>query len=384
MNRQTLKLALLAILFGLAVGILLPRLMKEEWHEWFEEKEPAITLPEGELKTDAFSLRLLQTALQLPEYPLPFVSPAAVTEALHHLETISTGATQEQIRGLNLCAPGKEAETSVVLAAMDDALPPAENARPILPLPFRSNYPEAVSTFNTLFGFAAADSANTSPETRLFMAARTELPLIFRQPFYAEDGKNADFDNDNGSLPAVPMLRRCGQFRIAEAEDGSWKAVALLVKDYSFGGDGDSSAFVAVLPQGKARTFALQLTPEQLSHIRRALAQAPLRPCTVELPKMSFSVFNNNCNLLLRELGVTAPFDIRTADFSPVTTERIALNALAESLSCRMAVETHRPSHISPADSSPDTFSLNRPFLWFVGDLTTEAPFIVMGVVENL
>lgn len=387
MNRQTLKLALLAVLFGLAVGILAPQLMKGKWREWvdvFKEKDPAITLPEGELKTDAFSVKLLQTALQTPEYPMDVVCPAAMTDALHTLCTMSKGATQEQIAALGLCESGHESETSVVMAVMDEVLPRPKEAQAMLPLPFRSNYPEAVSTFNTLFGYPAATSANTSAETKLFMACRTELDCRFRHVFYEQDGKEGDFDNEDGRLPSVRLMRRFGTFRVAEAEDGSWKAVALLMKG-DFGGIQNTSAFIAILPQGKVRDFALQLTPGQMNTIRRALVKAEPKEYTLELPKLNISVSVNDAAPLLRALGVTAPFDIRTADFSPVTTETIALNAIAESFSCTMTeASDRRPSDIAHPDSSLETVSLTRPFLWFVGDLTSTAPFVMMGIVENL
>lgn len=382
MNRRTLKLALLAILFGLAIGILTPRLMKGDWREWFAEKEPTITLPAGELKTDAFSLHLLQTALQTTESSYSIVSPAAMTETLHALSDMSKGAIQEQIAALGLCEPGHESETSAVMAGMDEDVPRTEGEHLVLPLPFRRNYPEAVSRFNTLFGSPAATSNNTSPETRLFMAARTTLLCLFRQPFYEKDGKRGDFDNDNGGMPGVHLMRRCGTFRVAEAADGSWKAVALLLKG-SFGGDENASAFVAILPQGKVRDFALQLTPEQMSSIRRALAEAEPKECTVELPRLNFSIAYD-ASPLLSELGVTAPFDIRTADFTPLTTETLALNALAGSADCAMVEEEHRPADLPHPDSCPTHISLTKPFLWFVGDLTTPTPFVMMGVVENL
>lgn len=375
MNRQTLKLALLAVLFGLAVGMLVPQLMKGDL---FATKEPTITLPEGELVTDAFSVNLLQTALQTAEYPMNTVCPAAMTEALLTLDTMSKGATHEQIEALKL-SQGAASPTSSVLAAMEETLPRPEEKRPILRLPFRRNYPEAVSTFNTIFGYAAADSGNCSQDTRLFMALRTSCGLAFRQPFYQEDGKHEDFDNTDGGMPSVYLMRRCGTFRMAEAEDGRWKAVALLLE-----GGADDAALVAVLPQGRVRDFALQLTPEQLSTIRRALAEATPQECTVELPRIDIAVGLRNIAPLWQALGLTAPFDIRTADFSSLSTDKQALNAVAESLTCRMQESGRRPADIPPADSCPKTFSLTRPFLWFVGDLTTETPFVLMGMVENL
>ncbi len=379
MNRQTIKLALLSIFFGLAMGILAPRLMKGEWREWFAEKEPTITLPEGELVTDAFSVKLLQTALQTPEYPTDVVCPAAMTEALYALDAMSKGATHKQIEELKLCPTAAELPTSMVLAAMEETLPRPAEKQPILPLPFRRNYPEAISSFNTLFGCTAADSGNSSQDTRLFMALRTRFTFSFRQRFYPEDGKYGDFDNADGRMPSVYLMRRCGTFRIAEAEDGSWKAVALLLE-----GGADDAAFVAVLPQGQVRDFALQLTPEQLSAIRRTLAEATPQEYAIELPRLDIAIGLRNIAPLWQAMGLTAPFDIRTADFSPLTTDKLALNAVAENLTCSMQKSGQRTADIPAVDSCPKTFSLTRPFLWFVGDLTTNTPFVTIGIVENL
>lgn len=379
MNRRTLKLALLAVLLGLAVGMLAPRLMKGEWRDWLAEKEPVITLPEGELVSDAFSVKLLQTALQTPDYPASFVCPAAMTEVLHTVEAMSRGDIHDQVEALGLSSSGQDDEPCFSMVAMDESLPRAEEKAAMLMLPFRRNYPEALSTFNTLFGYPAADSGNTSPDTRLFAAVRTAIECRFRLPFYAEDSKVTDFDNANGGMPAVRFLRRCGSFRVAEAEDGSWKAVALMLRDST-----SDAAFVAILPQGDAREFALQLTPAQMSTIRRALAEAVPHLLTVEVPKLDIAVGIRNSAPLIQAMGVTAPFDIRTADFAAVTTEKVALNAVAESLLFVLPEEERKPDDIPHPESSAETFSLNRPFLWFAGDLTSPNPPTVLGIVENL
>ena len=132
------------------------------------------------------------------------------------------------------------------------------------------------------------------------------------------------------------------------------------------------------------RDFALQLTPDRLSTIRRALAEAAPQEFTVEIPRIDIAIGLRDITPLWRALGLSAPFDIRTADFSPLTTDTLALNAVAENLTCRMHESGQRPADIPAADSCPNIFSLTRPFLWFVGDLTTDAPFVMMGVVENL
>lgn len=379
MNRQTLKLAVLTMLLGFAVGMLVPQLKKGEWKEWFEEKETAFTLPEGELESDGFSVKLLQAALQTPEYPVSYVCPAALTEALQELEKMGKGAVSEQIKALELSKQENSTADTYLLSALEDSLPWSRGNGTLLPLPFRSNYPEAVSSFNTLFGFPAADSSNTSPDTRFFMATRTVLDARFRVPFYAANGKTGDFENADGGMPAVRLMRRCGRFRYAEAEDGSWKAVALMLNN----GSADA-ALVAVLPQGKVRDFALSLDAAKLSAIRRALAESTPQDLTVEMPKLSLSASVHDSAHLLQTIGVTAPFDIRAADFSAITSEKVALNALAESFTCLLPEEANAPDNIPSPDSGAPVFSLTRPFLWFAGDLTTSAPPAVLGIVENL
>lgn len=379
MNRRTIKSALLTVLLGLAVGMLVPHLTKGDWRDLFTKQEPVITLPEGEFVSDAFSVRLLQAALQTPEYPASFVCPAAMTEALHNMDAMGQGEMHAQVAALALAPADSGNAPCYFLAAMEESLPLIDEKKTISLLPFRHNYPEALSMFNTLFGFPAADSANTSPDTRLFAAMRTIAECRFRQPFYAADSKMADFDNADGSIPSVRFLRRCGQFRVAEAEDGSWKAVALLL-----GATAPDAAFVAVLPQENVRKFALRLDVAQMSAIRRALAAAAPQALTVEIPKLDIDVGIRNCAPLIQALGVTAPFDIRTADFSAVTPEKVAFNAVAESLLFVMPEEERKPADIPRPDNGAATFSLNRPFLWFAGDLTTPNPPTVLGIVENL
>lgn len=379
MNRQTLKLAVLTMLLGFAVGMLLQQLKKGEWQEWFSGKEPAFALPEGELVSDGFSVKLLQAALRTPEYPVSYVCPAAMTEALLELEKMSKGATSEQIKALKVSTQECATADTYLLAAMEDSLPWSSGNGTLLPLPFRSNYPEAVSSFNSFFGFPAADSGNTSQDTRFFMATRTVLNAHFRVPFYAMNSKTGDFENADGGMPAVRLMRRCGSFRYAEAEDGSWKAVALMLNN----GSADA-VLVAVLPQGNVRDFALSLDASEMSAIRRALAESTPQELTVEMPKLHLSVGVRNSAPLLQALGITAPFDIRTADFSAITSEKVALNALAESFTCLLPEEENAPDNIPSPDSGAPVFSLTRPFLWFAGDLTTSAPPAVLGIVENL
>lgn len=383
MNRRTFQLAVLSIFLGLAVGVLLPHLRQGEWRQWLTAAKQAeeIIPAEGEVKSDAFSVRLLQAALQTPEYPLDFVCPAATTAALRHLKSLCKGETEKQIATLGLSQTESATGSITLQAAMEESLPRAEGDLPILLLPFRSDYPEALSLFNSFFGFPAANSANTSKDTRLFMAVRTEIGCRFRLPFYAKDSKVGDFDNADGGMPAVRLLRRCGRFRVAEAEDGSWKAAALLLETPA---NAPTAALVVVLPQGKVRDFALAMDADTMTAIRRALVEATPEEVNVELPALNIAVNMHNAEPLLRALGLTAPFDIRTADFSPLTKETVALNAVAESLSCVLAEEERKPKSAPSPDSAAGAFSLTRPFLWFVGDLTTGAPPAVLGIVENL
>ena len=169
---------------------------------------------------------------------------------------------------------------------------------------------------------------------------------------------------------------------MAEAADNSWKAVAIpFRKDTA---SGSPLVYIAILPAGNAREFALQLTPELLTTIRRELAQANPQDTLVELPRQELQILPYDMRDTLRRMGLRALFDPATADFSPLTTEKIQLGAALFSA----AVSLTESGTSTQADSSLEyaerVFSLARPYIWMISDLETDVPPEFIALIEEL
>lgn len=392
---KTLRLIFLGIAIGLGAALLLPHL-QEQWSDTPEtlQPQPEISVPENGIAGDAFSLKLFQTAIaQNGEKGSVVVAPLGTTEWLLDLANNFCGdAVRKKIEQLKLYSSDVNIHHCVEMGAMlavDDSLHFSPNESFVVRVPFARNFPFASELFFS-FPREMSHPANynnnlISPETRLMGAMATGMQATWLRPFYTADTKKEDFNNADGRMPQVDMMRCRNAFRIAQANDGSWQAAALFLAADKEDKGKSPLALIVILPQGDTRSFAEQLTPEQLSAIRESLVKAPYADAKVTLPRMAIRPVATDISPRLQQIGVTAPFDIRQADFSPLFSDKIALNGVVEYLS--LLFEESPEQH--PKDSSIEQeggmeFTVNRPFIWILGDLTTDTPPYAMGMVENL
>lgn len=392
---KTLRLIFLGIAIGLGAALLLPYL-QEEWSDTPEtlQPQPEISVPENGIVSDAFSLQLFRAALERSEEKgSVVVAPLCTTEWLNDLANNFCGdAARKQIEQLKPSSRDVNIHRCMELGAMlaaDDSLHFAPNDAFVLRVPFARNFPFASELFFSLSGEMSHPPTRKtnliSPETRLMGAMATEIQAQWLRPFYTADTKKDDFNNADGRMPQVDMMRCRNAFRVAQANDGSWQAAALFLAAAKEDKGKAPLALIVILPQGDTRAFAQQLTPEQLSAIRESLVKAPYTDTKVTLPRMSIRPVADDISPLLQQVGVTAPFDIRQADFTPMFSDKIAMNGVVEYLS--LLFEESPEQH--PKDSSIEQeggmdFTVNRPFIWILGDLTTDTPPYAMGMVENL
>lgn len=392
---KTLKIALLSIILGLSAALLWNTLREQFTHrEAPPAPLPQPELPEGGVQSDAFSLSLFQAALeQQRNRGCVTVAPLQTKYLISLLaQDFMAGAMKEQAASFNMAAEEATQHTTAPSflcdIVADDGLKLTEQRdTPLMFLPFRRDFPFALSRFNSFFadyfgsGYEPLEHM-VSRNTRLIALSFCRYTLPWRTPFRTVNNRKADFDNANGGLPRVEMLRCVTALRLAEAEDGSWKAAAFFLQPTQ---DGDTPlALIGILPQGNAREFAAALTPQQLSAIRTALVEAPYTQAKAELPQLRLFTPAADIRPLLQAVGITAPFDSRQADFSPLTKEKVLLNGVTEQL--EISLEGKRdelPEDMIPEDGETG-ISFNRPFLWMVGDLTTPCAPYFMGLVENL
>ncbi len=391
---KTLRLIFLGIAIGLSTALLLPYL-QEEWSDTPEtlQPQPEISVPENGIVSDAFSLQLFRAALERSEEKgAVVVAPLCTTEWLNDLNNFCGDNVRKQIEQLKLCSCDVNVHRCMELGAMlaaDDSLHFTPNDSFLLRVPFARNFPFASELFYSFPGEMSHPPTRKtnliSPETRLMGAMATEMQTAWLRPFYTADTQKEDFNSADGRIPRVDMMRCRNAFRVAQANDGSWQAAALFLATAKEDKGKAPLALIVILPQGDTRVFAQQLTPEQLSAIRESLVKAPYADAKVTLPRMAICPQADDISPLLQQVGVTAPFDIRQADFSPLFSDKIALNGVVEYLSLLFAEspEQHPKDSSIEQDGGMD-FTVNRPFIWILGDLTTDTPPYAMGMVENL
>jgi hypothetical protein len=183
-------------------------------------------------------------------------------------------------------------------------------------------------------------------------------------------------------MPTIHQMRTRGLYRTAQAKDGSWKAVALpFRKDRD---SGSSLVYIGILPTGSARDFAAQLTPEQVTAIRKALADATPQDTLVEQPRQELQILPYDMRDTLRRMGLKALFDPETADFSPITSETIQLSAALFSASGYLGESKEQPKADAALDYAGQVIAFTRPYIWLIADLETSTPIEFFGLVEEL
>ena len=343
------------------------------------------------LATDPFSLKYFQHSLKEKEAGNVLVAPHAVSDALLSLQAIAAGKTLEELKTLQLSPANvlRAAEPArASLLAVDLNITREKGTRSVMPLPFEENVPMALSLYNGMMSSVLgdkgqlADSKMVTTRTKLLAGAAVALHLEWQIPFNSANCRTADFDSKSGGMPHFRQMRSRGLYRTAPAEDGSWKAVAIPFKSEKQ--NAPELVCIAILPAGSARDFATNLTPEQLTDIRRKLAEAEPQDTLVELPRLELQILPFDLRDSLRRMGLKALFDIETADYSALTPDKIHLGSFAHACSVSLVESPAPPKADDSLDYASAVISFTRPFLWLVTDLETDTPAEFIGLVEEM
>ena len=346
--------------------------------------------PEVKLATDEFSVRFFQHSLAEKNNGNVLVAPHVVSDALLALQTLSAGATFEELKALKLkeqsVLRGSE-QARAALLAMDFNLPRGGNQHAALPLPFSENLPMALSLYNGMLATALGrndcqlvDSKMVSNRTKLLAGCVTDFRLEWACPFNSANSRTSDFDNASGGMPHFRQMRTKGLFQCAKGDN--WKAVALPFKSVEPGAP--PLVYIGILPDGSAREFASALTPVQLTGIRKALAEAEAQEMLVEQPRMELQVLPYDMRDSLRRLGLKALFDSEKADFSPISPEKIHLGAFIHACRLSLIESGEAPKADDSLDYAPEYISFSRPYIWLIADLATDTPIEFIGLVEEM
>lgn len=344
------------------------------------------------LATDAFSIKYFQHCLSEKPAGNTLVAPHAVSDLLLSLQEIAAGQTLTELQALQLVAGSRTRATEPArasLLAVDLDVPRLDSHAGVMPLPFAENMPMALSLYNGMLssaiGSASGQLANSNmvtSRTKLMAGCAVAMQPDWELPFNTANSLTADFDSASGGMPHFRQMRNRGLYRVISAEDDSWKALAIPLRKEAV--SGAPLFYIAILPNSSARDFAMQLTPEKITDIRKKLADATPRDMLAEIPRMELQILPFDMRDTLRRIGLKSLFNAETADFSKLTEEKIHLSAVAHACTIKLVESTVQPIADASLENAPERFTLSRPHIWIIADMETDTPIEFMCLVEEM
>lgn len=388
-----IRIAVIIVCLSICAGLGTHYLLSEDSGVLIN-KPLSINIPEKGIKTDSFGIKLLQTALEKEQQASCIVCPFIVSEALLALRDLGEAPIQQAIDKLGIkhdCPSHTSVPDMSMVIGADYGLrfSDRQSDGSVMRLPFRANLPVAMSIFNgalnqkeNVINMGILDSHFLTRDTRFIVGLNADYTPEMQHPFLAKNATFSEFDNADGSLPSICMMRVRANIRHAKDDHGDWEAVALLLKP-THNPKGEPTAFVAILPGGRADKMVSELTGAQLGTIRKALAEAVPSDCCVELPQMRWAIPARNLESQLRRMGLEQLFDTSAQNWK-FADQKLGLDAIPEQIRFSLTNVHRQDEQSASVNNAANIIKFNRPFIWFIGDLTTATPAYYMGIVQNL
>ncbi len=394
---MTSKLLMSAIFLAAGCAALVPAMADPPF-----EADPVIRA-EAAAPADRFALNLFrELAAEKEQKGNITLSPASLEAVLHLLREGAAGQTRASLDALPL---GRQGVRSAMRVQSANALFVEETLK-LRTLPadihrttFATKPDKAVREVNDwgrekTHGLVPeiAKPGDFTPDTRLVALNAVYLKETWLRPFDKVRTQDGEFTTADGAQRMVPLMRQKTNLRYAEGKD--WQAVALFYR--RDGRPGEPGCFIGILPKGDARAFAQKLTPERFDAIRRALAGCKTQKTIIALPKMDVDSGIISLKEPLMRLGLADLFS-PGADFSaffesPAVAEDIYLSEVKQR--CRVIVSEKETEAAAVTMANmrksaplplrpPAEILFTRPFIWVIGDLTTDAPPYFIGLCEE-
>lgn len=395
--KETIFYVAVAIFIGLGGSLVWQADTDEQKLRKFE-KNVRLTAPEHpQAPYGEFSLRLLRTAMQVQPGGNVLVAPNAMAVLLNRLKELGGGASREAFETLSLPSEGTMSSVAIhelVLLFPDTTVPlrpGRELETDIIPVPFQQSISDAFIAINKEIDLLSANkldrtagSETVDADTSLMVFDGVAFRAAWSHTVDKEETLPGAFFNGNGGMPNVPMMSHSGEFRVARDKKGEWEAVALFFRNSVK--EGDTACMVAVLPrESSARSFAARtLTPDMLSEIRCALYEATPEPCLIEMPRLIYPAVVQDTHAVFSLLGLGRLF-MDEAPFPGLSRHSpLHIDKALQQFSVQLTEEegTRRKSDMT--EKLPVRLRFDRPFVWFVGTLTSPEPPYLMGIVEDL
>lgn len=216
-----------------------------------------------------------------------------------------------------------------------------------------------------------------TPETEIILANALAIKMDWRYQFRPDLTHGDDF-----YISASKKINAATMSRVFTTEEDVYYAKDANATIVSLPLSSKSTAeleFAAIMPSSDLSTYIDNLTPvslqEKLSHL--ASASSATNGIKVNIPKFKFD-YALDFKKDLESLGITNAFNLGTANFSKLSTSRLAVNDAVHKANIDFSEDGIKAAavtsfslgngFVSPSDDSPIELSFDHPFIFVIRD----------------
>ena len=226
------------------------------------------------------------------------------------------------------------------------------------------------------------DSNSISSNTKLILLNVIYFKGLWKHRFTASFTREAPFFVDTNRTTTHMSMVIQRDFKTAHFNQLQSELLLLPYKD-------EKTAMVIILPDDgvDVRRVEEKLVDVELGQIWEVLNSSYEDIVTVNLPKFEASHELGNLENVLRNLGLVNLFDESLADLSRISNEeRLVVSKVAHKAVIKVDEEGSEAAAASDAGvatlSAPPSFTVDRPFIFFIYDIDNGLPLFVGRIVD--
>ena len=379
---------------------------------------PTAQIPANGVKSSELSLKLLKVLAKKTKQTNFIFSPLALEQSLEQLKHILSEEDKKLLdalplqrasSNLELGSPARGVASFYIDRSISQAQCPSFD--------FAQQRDKSIIDLNGLVEKSTHGAIShiingeiIRPKSKLIGINAITQELAWREPFINDEQEGISFIEESGRETTVASMSSISRdtcylsypdydvYAIMLQEDEY--ASALLRKK---GQDIRPSFLTIIVPKKPIREFITeQLSTKKLSDIRHELIVKSHNPINRKLSMPCFSLQPHIYDMqpLMREIGLNSLFrhgrsqglkidrfiQVCSINMQPEMHEEPMQNISDEKLTqCRENLQQRKKEEMSPASTTAAApLIINRPFLWMVGDLSSDEPPSLMGIIERL
>lgn len=234
------------------------------------------------------------------------------------------------------------------------------------------------------------DSVVQDPNTNMILINALAIDMEWASNFDASDTYGADFYLEDGNvMTATTMHKRTSDDEFGYYNDGEITVLTMDLKQY----DDTQLQFVVIMPEDNLSEYIETFNMGEFDTILEnlTLASETKNGVKISIPKFSFD-YDLSLKDDLMELGITDAFNENLADFSNISDTELFVSDASHKAdidfteegikAAAVTVITIKSTASIGENNEPEEIKIDRPFLFFIKDKSTNEIWFVGTVYE--